>query len=83
MQSKKVCKAFANEQRLKLLLCLSRPKSVSELLTYCPLSQSALSQHLRVLRDLQIVQTQRRGKQVVYSVKDKRAITIAKLLLNF
>lgn len=45
-----VCRALSNNQRVNLIVCLSKPKSVTEMLETCPLSQSALSQHLRILK---------------------------------
>jgi len=76
-------KAFANEQRLKLLRCLSKPQNVTELLSHCTLTQSALSQHLKVLREAGIVTTQRDGKEVVYSVSNSMVTRITNLLLDF
>jgi DNA-binding transcriptional ArsR family regulator len=77
------CKAFANENRLKLLLCLSKAKTVSSLLKTCDLSQSALSQHLKILKDAGIVETKKQKKFIFYKIKNKKAVEIAKLLLNY
>ncbi len=77
------CKAFCNEERLRLLLCLSAEKTVTEILSHCDLSQSALSQHLKILRDAKIVDHKKSGKNVLYKVNSRKAIDIAKLLLNF
>ena len=62
-------KALANEQRL-LILChlVSGPLSVGELNARLPLSQSALSQHLAVLREGGIVATEREAQSVRYSI---------------
>jgi DNA-binding transcriptional ArsR family regulator len=76
-------KAFANEQRLKLLRCLSRPQNVTELLGHCSLTQSALSQHLKVLREAGIVTTKREGKEIVYTVANSMVTRITNLLLDF
>lgn len=78
-----IYKAFANEQRLKLLNCLSKSQNVTELQTHCPFTQSALSQHLKVLRDSGLVQTSKQGKQIIYSVTNKEVTKIAALLLDF
>ncbi len=83
MTRNNIYKAFANEQRLKLLRCLSESKNVTELLDHCSLTQSALSQHLKVLREAHLVQTKRKGKEVVYSVHTKKVTQIANLLLDF
>lgn len=62
-------KALGNEQRLMILCHLvSGPLSVGELNERVPLSQSALSQHLSVLRDSGIVATRRASQCVFYSL---------------
>lgn len=62
-------KAMSNEQRL-LILCLlfDGELSVGELQTRIELSQSALSQHLAVLREAGLVETQREAQTVLYSL---------------
>jgi DNA-binding transcriptional ArsR family regulator len=64
-----VLRALANEKRL-LILChlVPAPLSVSELNARVPLSQSALSQHLAVLRNAGMVRTRRRSQTVYYSL---------------
>ena len=60
-------RALANEQRLMILCNLvAGPLAVGELNGRVPLSQSALSQHLAVLRESGIVQTERRAQSVLY-----------------
>jgi DNA-binding transcriptional ArsR family regulator len=62
---------------------LSTEKSVTELLSRCDLSQSALSQHLKILKDAGIVTCARDGKKQIYSIKNKKVLQIAKLLLEY
>jgi DNA-binding transcriptional ArsR family regulator len=83
MNKVNIYKALSSEERLKLLKCLSKPQSVGELLNHCSLTQSALSQHLKVLRDAGLVDTQKEGKNVVYRVKTKKVSSVVKLLLEF
>lgn len=83
MTRNNIYKAFSNEQRLKLLRCLSKPKNVTELLDHCSLTQSALSQHLKVLREAGVVKTEKEGKEVIYSVINKKVTQITNLLLDF
>ncbi len=78
-----VYKALGSEERLLLLKCLSKPQSVTELLSRCSLAQSALSQHLKVLRDAELVDTQKKGKNVVYQVKSEKVSNLVKTLLDF
>ena len=82
MISKKFFKVFGNEERVKLLHCLKKKKSVGDLLFSCNLSQSALSQHLKVLKDGNVVTSERDGKFIYYKIKDKRILTIVNLLLK-
>jgi ArsR family transcriptional regulator, virulence genes transcriptional regulator len=64
-------KAMANPQRLRVLcLLIEREMSVGELNALVPLSQSALSQHLAVLRERALVKTRRDAQTVYYSVAD-------------
>jgi DNA-binding transcriptional ArsR family regulator len=64
-------KALANEQRLCILCALlDKPLSVSELNEEVDLSQSALSQHLAVLRAGGMVTAERQAQTITYSVPD-------------
>ena len=62
-------KALANPQRL-LVLCtlLDGPRSVGEINARVPLSQSALSQHLAVLRAARVVRTRRQSQVIWYEL---------------
>ena len=74
-------KALGNEQRLMILCNLvSGPLSVGQLNQRVPLSQSALSQHLSVLRDCGIVATTRESQSVIYSLPPGIATRIIGLL---
>jgi ArsR family transcriptional regulator, virulence genes transcriptional regulator len=62
---------MANPQRLRVLcLLIEREMSVGEINAQVDLSQSALSQHLAVLRDKALVSTRREAQTVYYSVSD-------------
>ncbi len=75
--AKRACgllKSMANESRLMILCQLSeRDLTVGELLQQIPLSQSALSQHLAMLRRENIVTTRRKAQSIVYSLKSEDA----------
>lgn len=62
-------KLMANPHRL-MILChlLDTELSVSELNAHLPLSQSALSQHLAVLRNAGLVSTRREQQAIHYSL---------------
>lgn len=64
-------KAIANEQRLCILCTLlDAPLTVGELNGRVELSQSALSQHLAVLRAGGLVEAERHGQSIIYSVPE-------------
>ncbi|GAA4895542.1 metalloregulator ArsR/SmtB family transcription factor [Ferrimonas pelagia] len=63
----RLLKSIANPHRLMLLcLLLKQEMTVSELNAMVPLSQSALSQHLAVLRKEGMVTTRKESLQVWY-----------------
>ncbi|HTY94087.1 MAG TPA: metalloregulator ArsR/SmtB family transcription factor [Steroidobacteraceae bacterium] len=65
----RLLKAIGNAQRLMILCSLvPGPLSVGEINEHVALSQSALSQHLAVLRDAGVVVTRRESQSVVYSL---------------
>lgn len=65
----KILSAFNNSTRLQLIRCLSqKPKSVTEMISICGLSQSAVSQHLSKLRNAGLVTTEKKGKTIYYSL---------------
>jgi DNA-binding transcriptional ArsR family regulator len=65
----RLLKALANEKRLMLLCLLAEgERSVGELNARVDLSQSALSQHLAVLREDGLVTTRREGQAIHYAL---------------
>ncbi len=74
-------KALGNEQRL-LILCnlLEGPLSVGELNQKLDLSQSALSQHLALLRESGMVDTRREAQTIYYSLPDGPVVRVMALL---
>lgn len=64
-------KAMANPQRLRVLCLLAEgERSVGEINAVVDLSQSALSQHLAVLREQGLVRTRREAQSIHYSLVD-------------
>jgi ArsR family transcriptional regulator len=69
--------AMANTSRLMILCQLADgEKSVSDLQPTIGLSQSALSQHLAVLRRKHVVRTRRDGQSIYYSLTSGEAASI-------
>ncbi|WP_309605559.1 metalloregulator ArsR/SmtB family transcription factor [Phenylobacterium sp.] len=80
-EAAKLLRALGNERRLMILCQLTdRERSVSELQPRVGLSQSALSQHLAVLRDEGVVATRREGQTVWYRISDPAAMRVVATL---
>src|SRR5579859_2385008 len=76
-------RAMASEHRLMVLCSLVEgERSVSELLGRIPLAQSALSQHLAVLRRERLVSTRRAGQTVYYALESGPALDVIRALYN-
>jgi len=74
-------RAMANRHRLMILCLLSvGESSVGELNAKLPLSQSALSQHLAVLRNDGLVLTRRLAQTIFYRLADGAAPRIIAVL---
>jgi DNA-binding transcriptional ArsR family regulator len=73
--------AMANTSRLMILCQLAGGEmSVSELQPAIGLSQSALSQHLAVLRRRHLVRTRRAGQSIYYSLASPEAASVMETL---
>lgn len=74
-------KALGNEQRL-LILCslLEKPLAVGEINQHVDLSQSALSQHLALLRAAGLVETRREAQSIFYSLPSGPVTQVMALL---
>jgi DNA-binding transcriptional ArsR family regulator len=77
----RLMRSLANSQRLLILCALSQGElSVSELNDRVTLSQSALSQHLAVLRNEQLVSTRRESQTIYYALVNGPAVRVLQLL---
>jgi DNA-binding transcriptional ArsR family regulator len=70
-------KALSNEKRLMILCQLGdRELQVGAIRPLVGLSQSALSQHLALLREEGLVATRREGQAVFYRIADPAALRV-------
>lgn len=70
-------KTLGNAQRLRILcLLVEGEHSVGEINVHVPLSQSALSQHLAILRAQRLVETRREAQTIYYALVDGPARTL-------
>lgn len=76
-------KAMSNPHRLMILCRLGASQaSVGELQTDSGLSQSALSQHLAVLRKRGLVETRRDAQTIYYRLSDPSASEVINTLMK-
>ncbi|MEE1653642.1 MULTISPECIES: ArsR/SmtB family transcription factor [Brachymonas] len=80
-EASQLLRVLSNENRLLLLCQLSRgERSVGELEDMLGIRQPTLSQQLGVLRNEELVQTRREGKQIFYRIADSRAQEVLETL---
>lgn len=65
----KLFKALSDKQRLRILAFLTRgPLVVNDIKTILHLSMSTVSQHLSILREVDLVIDNKQGRWVIYSI---------------
>ena len=65
-------KALADETRQKIMaLCCCKQLSVNEIVEALDVTQPTVSHHLAILKRAGLVRTERRGKQVLYTLNQE------------
>lgn len=73
--------ALGDHHRLLLLYAVAtEPRNVGDLVHRLGMSQPAVSHHLRILREQNIVSAERRGKSIYYFPSDPRIIEAMDML---
>lgn len=76
-------RALGDPSRAKIVFSLLQQElCVCDLAAVCDLSESATSQHLRVLRGLHIVKLRRSGRMSYYSIDDDHVRVLLGVSLN-
>ncbi|NLN57813.1 MAG: helix-turn-helix transcriptional regulator [Gammaproteobacteria bacterium] len=76
-----ILKSLANSDRLLILCHLSQQElNVSQIEEITQIHQPTLSQQLIMLRKSDVVNTRREGKQIFYSIKDEKMVTVLNTL---
>jgi DNA-binding transcriptional ArsR family regulator len=76
-------RALADASRAKIVFSLLQQElCVCDLAAVCELSESATSQHLRVLKSLHIVKLRRSGRMSYYSIEDDHVRVLLGVSLN-
>ncbi len=76
-------RALGDPSRAKIVFSLQQQElCVCDLAAVCDLSESATSQHLRVLKGLHIVKLRRSGRMSYYSIEDDHVRVLLGVSLN-
>ena len=77
-------KTLAHPMRLRIidLLNTTEERPVSAIRDYLDIPQAATSQHLNHMRRVGLIKSERRGKEVWYSIADPRPIALLNCLCN-
>jgi ArsR family transcriptional regulator len=72
-------RAFSDSSRVRILsVIVDQEMNVSQLAALVDPTESAVSHHMRGLRQMRLVKARRDGKEVFYSVDDPHIITLFK-----
>ena len=78
-----IFRALGDTSRAKIVFSLLQQElCVCDLAAVCELSESATSQHLRILRGLRIVKVRRDGRMSCYSIDDDHIRVLLGVCLN-
>ncbi len=68
-------RAFSDTSRVRIVSALLQgPLNVSSLATLVGISESAVSHHMRGLRQMRLVTARKEGKEVFYSIEDQHIV---------
>ncbi|MEA5012339.1 MAG: metalloregulator ArsR/SmtB family transcription factor [Angelakisella sp.] len=75
-------KVLSNPNRLLILCCLAQqPLTVGEIIPFVgEITQSAVSQHLSILRGAGIVYCEKHGQNITYQIRDARVLAVMQVL---
>ena len=77
-----ILKMLQDETRLKIVFSLmNNKKCVSEIVELVGKTQSAISHQLRDMKDSRLINSQRQGNKIYYSIADEHVKKVVKLCL--
>jgi DNA-binding transcriptional ArsR family regulator len=83
-QAELVWEALGDRTRRAIVLHLSEgPRAVGDLATYLPVSRSAVSQHLKVLKDAGLVAEEAAGTRRIYHLNEAGVLALRDQLDTF
>ena len=74
---------LADPTRLSIVVdCMDQERAAGEIAERLCASPSLVSHHLRLLRSARILKSDRRGKQVIYSMADACVYSVLKIMID-
>ncbi len=83
--SPKLFKALCDPNRVAILVRLAEscvPRTVSQIAQCCPVNLSVVSRHLAQLRDAGVLQADKRGKEVYYSIRARELVSTLRAIAD-
>lgn len=84
-RNSKIFRALGHPNRLDLISRLvecGRPCRVSEMKECCPIDFSVVSRHLGILREAGILKSEKKGKEVYYSIATENIVPNLRAIAN-
>jgi DNA-binding transcriptional ArsR family regulator len=83
LHAAEIFRALGDSSRINIVFCLLKQELCTcDLAAITGHSESSISQHLRILRQLRLVKSRRSGKQVFYSLDDTHIRILLLVCLN-
>ncbi len=81
----KVFTALGDERRQRILLLFQRGEKLNagQIAAACPLAQSTVSHHLKILREAGVLQSEKIGKEVYFWIEPPRLKAALVRVLNY
>ena len=82
-QFDKISKALADKNRLKMIeILIKEDMKVSEVADKMDIEENLASHHLRVLSKNKLLKSNKRGREVIYSINKAKLLSIFKQILK-
>jgi DNA-binding transcriptional ArsR family regulator len=81
----KIFTALGDERRQRILLLFQRGEKLNagQIAAACPLAQSTVSHHLKVLREAGVLQCEKVGKEVYFWIEPQRLKTALQRVVRY
>ncbi len=79
LQATNCLKTIAHPHRLKMIkLLLEKDRAVGELADACRIKHNVASEHLTIMKDRNLLKSEKVGREVIYKIKEKLLASIMK-----